>query len=119
MLSDKALPTDITQLRALCLELQSALAEKDKALSEKEQTILNKQATIDYLHEQLSLLRSKRYQRQSEQLKSLQCQLFDEAELEQAIREAEEALAKAQAEQPVKNKGIEKPTPKGKPKKPH
>jgi len=116
MLSDKALPTDITQLRALCLELQSALAEKDKALSEKEQTILNKQATIDYLHEQLSLLRSKRYQRQSEQLKSLQCQLFDEAELEQAIRETEEALAKAQAEQPVKNKGIEKPPPKGKPK---
>jgi transposase len=115
MLTDKTLPSDITQLRELCLELQSALTEKDKALSEKEQTILNKQATIDYLHEQLSLLRSKRYQRQSEQLKSLQCQLFDEAELEQAIRETEEALAKAQAEQPVKNQGIEKPTPKNKP----
>lgn len=116
MLTDTALPTDITQLRALCLELQSALAEKDQALSEKEQTILNKQATIDTLHEQLSLLRSKRYQRQSEQLKTLQCQLFDEAELEQAIRETEAALAKAQAEHPVKPEGIEKPTPKAQPK---
>lgn len=116
MLPDKTLPTDIEQLRALCLELQSALAEKDKVLSEKEQTLLDKQATIDYLHEQLSLLRSKRYQKHSEQLKSLQCQLFDEAELEQAIRETEAALAKAQAEQPVKHQGIEKPIPKVKPK---
>ena len=41
-------------------------------------------------------MRSKRYRAQSEQLKALQGQLFDEAELEQVIREAEEALANAQ-----------------------
>ena len=50
---------------------------KDKSLSKREQTLLDQQATIDYLQEQLSLLRSKRYQKQNEQLKSLQCQLFD------------------------------------------
>ena len=116
MLSDNALPTDIKQLHALCRELQSALAQKDKALSEQEQAILEKQATIDYLHEQLSLLRSKRYQTQSEQLKTLQCQLFDEAELEQAIRETEAALLKAQVEHPATDDLSEKPTPKATPK---
>lgn len=39
-------------------------------------------ASIDYLQEQLSLLRSKRYQKHSEQLRTLQGQLFDEAELD-------------------------------------
>jgi transposase len=116
MLSNNALPTDIKQLHALCHELQRALAQKEQALLEKEQAIVDKQATIDYLQEQLSLLRSKRYQKQSEQLRTLQCQLFDEAELEQAIRETEAALAKAQAEQADKNKDIKKPIPKDTPK---
>jgi transposase len=115
MLSNNALPTDIKQLHALCHELQLALAEKDKALLKKEQALQDQQATIDYLQEQLSLLRSKRYQQQSEQLRTLQCQLFDEAELEQAIRETEAALAKAQAEQAV-NQPLEKPAPQDKPK---
>lgn len=65
---------------------QQALAEKDRLLSEQKQR-------IEQLQEQLALLLSKRFGRQSEQLKHLQGQLFDEAELETAIRETEAALA--------------------------
>lgn len=78
---------------------QQALAEKDqayqRALAEKDRLLTERQHHIDYLQEQLALLRSKRFGRQSEQLKHLQGQLFDEAELERAIRETEEALAAA------------------------
>jgi len=66
---------------------QQVLAEKDRLLSQREQR-------IEQLQEQLALMLSKRFGRQSEQLKQLQGQLFDEAELEIAIRETEEALAK-------------------------
>lgn len=105
-----SLPDDPQQLRLLCQQLQSQLADKARVIGEQEATIGTQQKTIAqhvetlqahqetiaYLQEQLALLHSKRYQAQSEQLKALQGQLFDEAELEQAIREAEEALAKAQ-----------------------
>ncbi|MEJ2452166.1 MAG: IS66 family transposase [Gammaproteobacteria bacterium] len=116
MLSDNTLPTDVDQLHELCRELHSALADKEKLLAQQEQSIADKQTTIDYLHEQLSLLRSKRYQKHSEQLKTLQCQLFDEAELEQAIRETEAALSQAQGESAGKEGRPKKPTPKAAPK---
>ena len=96
-------PNDPQELRELCVQLQSQLADKERLIGEQKaviarhtQALQAKQETIAYLQEQLALLRSKRYQAQSEQLKALQGQLFDEAELEQAIREAEEALAQAQ-----------------------
>ena len=108
MLSDKALPKTVKQLHALCQELQSALAETEKRVAEK-------QAAIDVLQEQLTLLRSKRYQRQSEQLKTLQGQLFDEAELEQAIRDTEIALAKIETEAMPQASARPRKTPKRKP----
>ena len=68
MFLHQTLPADIEQLQRLCRDLQSALEEKQalihtqqQALAEKEKTVQEKQAHIDYLHEQLSLLRSKRY----------------------------------------------------------
>lgn len=115
MLSDKALPKTVEQLHVLCRELQTALATKEKALSETEKKVAEKQATIDALQEQLTLLRSKRYQRQSEQLKTLQGQLFDEAELEQAIRETEAALAKIETEATPPKSARPRKTPKRKP----
>jgi len=108
MLSDKALPKTVEQLHALCCELQTALSETEKKVAEK-------QAIIDALQEQLTLLRSKRYQRQSEQLKTLQGQLFDEAELEQAIRETEAALAKIETEATPPQSTQPRKTPKRKP----
>jgi transposase len=95
-----SLPSDPQQLQKICTQLQAQLADQgrvieaqQKTLDEHTRALLAKQDTIDYLTEQLILLRSKRYQAQSEQLKTLQGQLFDEAELEVAIREAEAALA--------------------------
>ena len=101
--AEYSLPNDPQELRKLCAQLQSQLADNQRLIGEQKATIAKhtqalqaKQETIAYLQEQLALLRSKRYQTQSEQLKALQGQLFDEAELEQAIREAEEALANVQ-----------------------
>lgn len=78
---------------------QQAVAEQERAhqqaLAEKDRLLTERQHHIEHLQEQLALLRSKRFGRQSEQLKHLQGQLFDEAELEKTIRETEEALAAA------------------------
>lgn len=66
-------------------ELQAQNARLQALLAEKEQK-------IDYLQERLNILLSKRYKAQSEQLKSLQGQLFDEAELEAAIRDMQQEI---------------------------
>jgi transposase len=76
------------------------LLDLNKELKHKEQSLRAKDETISHLLEQLALLRSKRFQSQSEQLKHLQGQLFDEAELEVAIREVEETLAEIQTTSP-------------------
>ncbi len=101
--SPVSLPSDPQQLQKICTQLQGQLADQNRVIESQQKTLDEharalqaKQDTIDYLTEQLILLRSKRYQAQSEQLKSLQGQLFDEAELEVAIREAEAALAELQ-----------------------
>lgn len=110
------LSSDLKTLQALYLELHAesqkktdALTEKNKALieqldqksnelEEKNQLIETLNDTIATLQERLNLLLSKRYSAQSESLQSLQGQLFDEAELEQAIRDTEAAIAEAQAQ---------------------
>ena len=92
---------------------QKTIAEKDACIQEKDSNIKRLQQEslrqkeeiasshdeieslsqeIHRLKEQLRLLLSKRYKSQSEQLKYLQGQLFDEAELEQAISETQQKL---------------------------
>ncbi len=104
MLSRENLPTTAEQLRELCLTLQSTLVEKDQALFAKERLVKDKQTRIDYLEEQLNLLRSKRYQASSETLNQLQSQLFDESELEVAIQDVRDALADMRVEQSLEDK---------------
>lgn len=110
MLSQDNLPTTTDQLRELCLRLQSTLVEKDNALTEKTQAlsakdklVKDKQTRIDYLEEQLNLLRSKRYQASAETLSHLQSQLFDESQLEQSIQDIRDTLADMQAEPGLDN----------------
>lgn len=112
------LPDDTEQLRALCAQLQGQLAQQN-ALVERlsaqnaslDKTLRARQQTIDYLQEKLALLLSKRYQVQSEQLRAIQGQLFDEAELESAIRETEAELAQLQGDSgsPDDTSGEKKP----------
>ncbi len=130
--TESPLPDDPQELRKFCAQLQSQLADNERLIGEQEariglqqktiteqiEALQAKQETIAYLQEQLALLRSKRYQARSEQLKALQGQLFDEAELEQAIREAEQALAEAQqtagkrpSSSPVEKKSVPRRKP--------
>jgi len=116
------LPSDPRQLQKICTQLQRQLADQDRVIESQQKTLDDhasalqaKQDTIDYLTEQLVLLRSKRYQAQSEQLKTLQGQLFDEAELEVAIREAEAALAELHTDL-VPTPESERPPAKARPK---
>ena len=57
-----------------------------------QKSLESRQATIEYLQEKLALLLSKRYQAQSEQLKAIQGQLFDEAEL--AVAQVQPAITR-------------------------
>jgi hypothetical protein len=57
-----------------------------------EKKIESQSKEIHYLNERLAILLSKRYRAQSEQLKHIQGQLFDEAELEQAIADTLQAI---------------------------
>lgn len=79
-------------LQAQYEQLRRALEQKEAELLAKEQRIIEQKAQIEYLTERLNILLAKRFKAQSEQLKYLQGQLFDEAELGQAIRETQEAL---------------------------
>jgi len=119
----QTLPATIEELQALCLEQQTQLQQQVFALKEKDSQLSEQEDTISYLKEQLLLLRSKRFKSQSETLKAIQGQLFDEAELELAIREMEEALAEAEekADAEKAKRGLSAPTepqklPKQKPK---
>jgi transposase len=128
----ESLPNDPKQLQYMYLELQEHLLRKEESITLRDQQLLNlnkdlenqkqslraKEETIAYLLEQLALLRSKRFQSQSEQLKYIQGQLFDEAELEVAIREMEESLAELQpavSRQPNPESPAKKETPRRKP----
>lgn len=126
---------DAAAARALAEPMQAhqqAVAEQEQAhqqaLAEKDRLLTERRHRIDELIEQLKLLRSKRFGRQSEQLKHLQGQLFDEAELEKTIRETEEALAAAQqdgdgdddgaddnADAPKARTGTDKPAARSRP----
>lgn len=93
-----ALQESLLQSEARCAQLEAALKSANAHIAEQQSHLREKPLRIEALEEQLALLRAKRYGRQSEQLNALQGQLFDEAELEQSIRETEEALAAAQSE---------------------
>ena len=120
MLSKDKLPTSIEELQALCLQLQSSLSEKEETLQARtlayERELNDKESYIAHLEERLNLLLSKRYQSQSEQLKQLQAQLFDEAELEQAIQELQEELAAAAEAKTAASNESKTSTPKQPPK---
>lgn len=110
-----ALQAVVARLEAENQAYASQLVEHEKALSEKDQLLAERQQRIEYLQEQLALLLSKRYGRQSEQLKHLQDQLFDEAELETEIRETEAALAEALQQSSDAEPGAEDSTDPNKP----
>ena len=120
MLTEDTLPTTIEDLQKLCLQLQATVNDKDQVLREKEKThereLKAKDTYIEHLEERLNLLLSKRYQSQSEQLNYLQAQLFDESELEQAIRETREELAAAAAEKAATSGDNKSSPPKQQPK---
>lgn len=71
---------------------QSQIKDQQIRLQQQQSDITTYQSEIAYLQERLNILLSKRYQAQSEQLKYIQGQLFDEAELEQEIAETRQAL---------------------------
>lgn len=129
MISKDNLPTSVEELQALCLQLHSDLSNTQTDLS-KTQTDLHeeqarsaqlknwlalKEAQVQQLEERLSLLLSKHYQSNNEQLHHLQGQLFDEAELEQAIQQVYDEIEQVQAELSEHRTG-NKSEPKAKPK---
>lgn len=73
-------------------EQQLQLAEHQSQIHSQQIQIQQQQSEIAYLQERLNILLAKRYQARSEQLKYIQGQLFDEAELEQEIAETRRAL---------------------------
>jgi transposase len=92
---------------------QYQLKRKDQLIEQQQSTIEHYQSEIAYLQERLNILLSKRYRAQSEQLKYIQGQLFDEAELEREIAETRQALDELQ-NRSTRSTGQE--TPKQKPK---
>lgn len=83
---------NVDQLQAQIEQLQQRLLERELDLQKKDAQIESLKSEVDYLSERLEILLSKRFKAQSEQLKYIQGQLFDEAELEQAIEETQKAL---------------------------
>jgi transposase len=71
---------------------QKLIENQQTQIQQQQSEIATYQSEIAYLQERLNILLSKRYQAQSEQLKYIQGQLFDEAELEQEIAETRQAL---------------------------
>lgn len=98
------------------------LSKQDDIISQKDACIAAQKIEIAYLTERLSILLSKRFKAQSEQLKYLQAQLFDESELEKSIEETQQALEAlclpnaVEPETPAKQKpaASAKPKPKRK-----
>lgn len=83
----------VQQKENLIQEQDNLIRSNENALRQKEEIIRIQKIELDYLKERLSILLSKRFKAQSEQLKYLQGQLFDEAELEKAIQETQQAIA--------------------------
>ena len=97
-----------TKLQAENQRLQQLLAKMQQQIESQCQVIEDNTATIDslskeiqYLNERLAILLSKRYRAQSEQLKHIQGQLFDEAELEKAIADTLQAIEEQSASVPA------------------
>jgi hypothetical protein len=77
-------------------QFQSQVKQHQSQTQQQQSTKETYKTEIAYLQERLSILLCKRYQAQSEQLKYIQGQLFDEAELEREIAETRQALDELQ-----------------------
>lgn len=122
ILQDQATtPSDLTSLSVA--ELHQLLAEKDILIAEREQIIAEnhrslkaKETHISLLEEQLRLARQRRFGSSSEK-STIQGDLFDEAELEQALSDIEQLQLEAE-EKPEKKasrkkrKGLSKKLPR-------
>lgn len=82
----------LKQQQLQLIEYQSHIENQQITIQQQRSEIATYQSEIAYLQERLNILLSKRYQARSEQLKYIQGQLFDEAELEQEIAETRQAL---------------------------
>ncbi|MEJ2396251.1 MAG: transposase [Candidatus Thiodiazotropha sp.] len=115
--------TQIKQHQSQVQQQQSQIDCQQRQLKKQQQLIQQQQSEIEtyeseivYLQERLNILLSKRYQAQSEQLKAIQGQLFDEAELEREIAETRQAIEELRGELDQQPGVPAKPTPKQKPK---
>jgi transposase len=77
---------------------QIELKQQEQLIQQQQSKITTYETEIAYLQERLNILLSKRYQAQSEQLKAIQGQLFDEAELEHEIAETRRAIEALRSE---------------------
>jgi transposase len=102
-----------SQYQSQAKQYQSQVKQKDQLIQQQQSKIETYHSEIAYLQERLNILLSKRYQAQSEQLKYIQGQLFDEAELEREITETRNAL---EALKKGPNHSTEHNAPKQKPK---
>jgi transposase len=88
----KQYQNQIEQHRSQVKQQQSQLKKQEQLIQQQQSRIKTYESEIAYLQERLNILLSKRYQTQSEQLKAIQWQLFDEAELEHEIAETRRAI---------------------------
>jgi len=79
------LPNDPVQLKAEVIQLRDILKEKEHTLEEKERSLDKKEQRIEQLLDYILLLRKRQFGRSSEQFNINQCNLFDEAELEELL----------------------------------
>ena len=77
-----SLPNDPDQLKAEVVQLRGTVKEKEQAIAEKEQRI---EQLLDYI----LLLRKRQFGASADRPSKDQCNLFDEAELEQLLAELE------------------------------
>jgi transposase len=103
------LPNDPVQLKAEVIQLRDVVQEKERTLNAKEQRI---EQLLDYI----LILRKRQFGPSSEQFNKDQCNLFDEAELEELLGDldlpADPDEVAAPAQEPVKS---DKKTPKRRP----
>ena len=130
MNTDNTSRQQIEKMQAENERLQRLLAEQKNKMIDQE-TVINthqqlaaiyqneiaeRDNEIADLRERLNILLSKRYQAKSEQLKHLQGQLFDEAELEQAIEETRQSIEALEKDPETKATPSKPKKPKKKPK---
>jgi transposase len=82
-----------------------AIADRDHAIAVKDRSLKEKDKLVKLLEEELRLAKQKRFGASSEKL-SFQGDFFDEAELEQALSDVEQALV--EAGEPPRNKAPRK-----------